>query len=528
MKLARLFKFLISFSTIASLIVFTYVTAKIKKAGIYKYSKIEFSEGQICLRSASISRLNITADAVDVCLCPLSGQEVFLKNGGIEYTRGTNNATPNNRETRNIHFVHVNVKIISTDMNINLNDVNGDLTNLQTGPIQGNNENLTFTAHQGSYVEGIAEFKGPSVLHKEFTFNASKATCSKSSLICDVDDVTVHSEKDSLLSAAFISIQKDKESILFNTKEVKIGHEKLSLILPSIDKLGGKLVKTEEGIRVDVGSSITLNFNRSLSNFDLKVSGTCQNVLNDIVGLWDAPFRMAGGVNIHAIYNGILYLDGDYNCSAIDPPAEYRRETLRSNFSRIAYDETKKPLEIKSGPTEDDWVSLQDLPDRCAKTFVFSEDGRFYSHRGIDIKAFTAAMNENLRANKWKRGGSTISMQTAKNLWLNRDKTLSRKIAEFFLTMHLESILTKDEILETYLNIAEMAPGAYGIKLAADYHFDETVLGLTEEQCALLTSVLPNPKYKLFTEEGLPNTHKMRHAESIIKRLDKYAPRNLE
>src|SRR5690606_26536125 len=102
-----------------------------------------------------------------------------------------------------------------------------------------------------------------------------------------------------------------------------------------------------------------------------------------------------------------------------------------------------------------------------------------------------------------KRGASTITMQLAKNLYLNRDRTLSRKIEEFFLSLYLESSFSKDKILELYLNVVEFAPGVYGIYNGAMHYFGVTPMNLTLKQSLFLTSVLPRPSGSYFNGNNL-------------------------
>ena len=101
-----------------------------------------------------------------------------------------------------------------------------------------------------------------------------------------------------------------------------------------------------------------------------------------------------------------------------------------------------------------------------------TEDGGFHRHHGFDHEAIRNSIRENLRRRKFVRGASTISMQLAKNLYLDRGKNLSRKLQEAVLTMYLEQELTKEQILELYLNVVEFGPLIYGIGPAARYYFD--------------------------------------------------------
>src|SRR6478609_6269804 len=119
-------------------------------------------------------------------------------------------------------------------------------------------------------------------------------------------------------------------------------------------------------------------------------------------------------------------------------------------------------------------------------------DGRG-RHDRINHRAMRDALVANLRAGRFVRGASTISMQLAKNLFLGREKTLSRKLEELVLTEYLEQTFEKDEILELYLNVIEFGPDIYGITAAADHYFGRTPNELTMAECMFLSSLLPSP-----------------------------------
>jgi membrane peptidoglycan carboxypeptidase len=130
------------------------------------------------------------------------------------------------------------------------------------------------------------------------------------------------------------------------------------------------------------------------------------------------------------------------------------------------------------------------------------EDGGFFRHGGFDFRAIEMALKDDIKAGRFVRGASTISMQLAKNLYLGKEKTLSRKVEEALLTMLLESKLSKNDLLEIYLNIVELGPGIYGIEQAADYYFDESAKQLSLGQALYLASILPDPTRTHFEPDG--------------------------
>jgi membrane peptidoglycan carboxypeptidase len=131
-----------------------------------------------------------------------------------------------------------------------------------------------------------------------------------------------------------------------------------------------------------------------------------------------------------------------------------------------------------------------------------TEDSGFRRHGGFDMEAIRNSIRENLRSGKFTRGASTLSMQLAKNLYLDRGKTVSRKLQEVVLTTYLEQELTKDQILELYLNVIEFGPMVYGIGPAARYYFNTSATDLSLAQALYMSSILPNPKQQHFAVGG--------------------------
>ncbi|HYN10567.1 MAG TPA: biosynthetic peptidoglycan transglycosylase [Vicinamibacterales bacterium] len=139
------------------------------------------------------------------------------------------------------------------------------------------------------------------------------------------------------------------------------------------------------------------------------------------------------------------------------------------------------------------WKPLWFLAPTLTAAVVSWEDPAFYHHGGLSYPDMFEALKENLRQGRFARGGSTITQQVAKNLFLTRDKTLRRKLQDAVLARRLEKVLSKDEILEVYLNIAEWGPHVYGAEAAARFYFDVSANQLDWSQAALLVAMLPNP-----------------------------------
>lgn len=149
-------------------------------------------------------------------------------------------------------------------------------------------------------------------------------------------------------------------------------------------------------------------------------------------------------------------------------------------------------FEMKSTMPEN-WVKLGDISKFGKWAIVISEDWGFYQHQGVDLNQVKIALTEMWEENKF-RGASTISQQMVKNIFLSSDRTLWRKLHEVLLTMKVESELTKDRILEIYLNCIEFGPGIYGIKEASHHYFQKHPRELNAKEGAFLAMLLPSPK----------------------------------
>lgn len=140
-----------------------------------------------------------------------------------------------------------------------------------------------------------------------------------------------------------------------------------------------------------------------------------------------------------------------------------------------------------------EWISLEKMPKDMVKAVIVSEDAHFLSHNGFDFKAIKQAIEHNKKNNKTKRGASTISQQTAKNVFLWPSRSWFRKGLEAYFTVLIEFLWDKQRIIEVYLNSIEMGNGIFGIAAVADKHFDKGPEELTKRQCALIAATLPNP-----------------------------------
>lgn len=141
---------------------------------------------------------------------------------------------------------------------------------------------------------------------------------------------------------------------------------------------------------------------------------------------------------------------------------------------------------------EREWAPLTGMTKALPRAVIGSEDANFCSHSGFDLKAMEAAASANM-AGKALRGGSTISQQTAKNVFLWPQRSYVRKGLEAWFTVLIELVWGKPRIMEVYLNVIEMGPGIYGMEAAATHYFDTTAKKLSKRQAARLAAIVPQP-----------------------------------
>jgi monofunctional glycosyltransferase len=215
---------------------------------------------------------------------------------------------------------------------------------------------------------------------------------------------------------------------------------------------------------------------------------------------------------IAAIIAGAIFL---YACWIVIAlyrlPAVARIADPKMNLTIQVKDWHGKRHPFIVGPRNGWWTPTDNIPPEMEWAVIVAEDGRFYQHEGIDTEAIKNAIKYDVKKRSFALGASTITQQTAKNLFLSQKKTLSRKIEEIYLAKRMEQELPKERILELYLNIVELGPMVFGIGHGAHYYFDKPARSLTPRECAFLAAMLPGPQ-KVYNP--------YRHMDRVLKRSD--------
>ncbi len=205
-----------------------------------------------------------------------------------------------------------------------------------------------------------------------------------------------------------------------------------------------------------------------------------------------------------------------FDCRVTRVPETVDVRRFQSVFELMVYDEDGNRTELETGPGTASWTSMGNITHFMQAAVFTTEDGRFLRHHGFDHEAIRRSMHENLKAGRFVRGASTISMQLAKNLYLTRTKTLARKLQELILTSYIEQALTKEQILELYFNVVEFGPMTYGVGPAAEKYFHTLPSNLSLSQAMYLASLLPNPKRNHAGQDGRVNASHMNYLRRLM------------
>ena len=187
-----------------------------------------------------------------------------------------------------------------------------------------------------------------------------------------------------------------------------------------------------------------------------------------------------------------------------------------------AFMEQRKKELRRQGKNDDlkwTWVPYGRISPHLRRGVLVAEDNAFYEHKGVDTKAMKEAFERNWKRGRVTHGGSTITQQLAKNLYLSPSRNPLRKVREYFIARSLEKNLSKKRILEIYLNVVEMGERVYGAEAAARHYFGKSAADLSVKEAALLAGCLPNPR---LMNPGKPNKRLRWRQNMIISRMRRW------
>ncbi len=201
---------------------------------------------------------------------------------------------------------------------------------------------------------------------------------------------------------------------------------------------------------------------------------------------WKWGFRIITALMILLIIAGLLFYLTLPNVSHLKSENPKMTAMMKQRITEA--ENKKRKLKIRQH-----WISLKQIPKLLVKSVILTEDATFYRHHGIDYHELKESIYKNIRSGKKARGGSTITQQLAKNLYLSTRKSYIRKLREMAIAKKLEAALSKERILELYLNLIEFGRGIFGVQAAARYFFKKEVYRLEPIEIFRLVAVIPKP-----------------------------------
>ena len=243
------------------------------------------------------------------------------------------------------------------------------------------------------------------------------------------------------------------------------------------------------------------------------------------------PIKLGGKLG----FGGNLEIDfANLDKTKLKFKPKLRRLKVKSYNEMIDFDALKGSFDTRfempdgeiftrvAGPETERWVELDEMPKLLPLAVISQEDGGFYKHHGISQFHLRGSLVSNLKKGRFVRGGSTLTMQLIKNLYLHRKKTLSRKLEELCLAWFIEKKLSKDELITLYLNIVEFGTDIFGIKEAAKHYFNKAPIDLRPEEISALTRLLPGPRlYGPFFEKKKLSRAYTSRVNRLLKLLQK-------
>jgi hypothetical protein len=271
---------------------------------------------------------------------------------------------------------------------------------------------------------------------------------------------------------------------------------------------------------------ITLNAGFDAPQAQALFDALPQGMFSNFVG-----FKADGGLNyalrFHLPFDNPDLLDFDSKLS----PTKFTVSNwgnggitkLNSSFSFAAMDGSRLVRSFLVGPENPSFVPLPNISPYLQNCVLTSEDPSFFNHGGFVEESFKQSIATNFRKGRFVRGGSTISMQLVKNVFLSRNKTISRKLEEVLIVWLIERnrLVSKDRMFEVYLNVIEWGPNVYGIGEAANYYFEKSPAALNLQESCFLSSIIPHPKYykSAFDSSGTFSNSMKNYYKIITNRL---------
>lgn len=184
---------------------------------------------------------------------------------------------------------------------------------------------------------------------------------------------------------------------------------------------------------------------------------------------------------------------------------------------------TSSVNKVELCPKNPDYIELKDISKVLIHAIVISEDAAFFGHEGFDWDELKNSVSKNITKGRFARGGSTITQQLAKNVFLSHEKSILRKLKEAYLAYKIEQLVSKNIILEKYLNVIELGNNIYGVKQASFYYFNKSPKDITPLEASFLAYLLPSPiKYSKIFETKKFTPFSKKRIQTILRKLKNF------
>jgi hypothetical protein len=292
------------------------------------------------------------------------------------------------------------------------------------------------------------------------------------------------------------------------TLEAKLGKDFIEI--DSSSNLSLNKINTFLYLRADLGEH---------KQYDLKFRAEKMKAMDFLESLPQGMFQNLSGIKVSGEleYHLSVHLDDKkpYDCKFFSELKPYNfkltgmgKTNLRKmngEFTHTFYERGKPVRSFSVGPSNPSFTPISEIPEMIQKAVMTGEDPAFFGHNGFYSEAIRQSIAQNYVRKRFARGGSTISMQLVKNVFLSRKKTLARKAEEILIVWLIESqrLTSKSRMFEVYLNIIEWGPGVFGVGEAAHFYFAKPAAALEPLECAFLASIVPMPKsYAYFVDSA--------------------------
>jgi len=326
-------------------------------------------------------------------------------------------------------------------------------------------------------------------------------------------------------------LSKNNIELLFNSKvdKLQIQGKRIAETMVETDSLSANLIFKITPLSYCIDTLSKINFNKitaniglcyknnSIIDFSFKsgnhkwqelIESLPKGLFSNISGMrLNGEFQYSLQVNLNTNNPDSLQIEPKLISKGfnIQSYGNTNFSALNDTFTHRIYNDGVFIKSIRVGDGKE-FISLNSISPFLRWAIITSEDGSFYNHRGFDLDGIRYAMACNIKEKRFARGGSTISQQLVKNLYLNRNKNITRKFEEFLTVWMIEnnSIVSKDKMLEIYLNIIEWGPNVYGVKEACHYYFNKKPNEISLQEALFLAYIVPRPtKFKwVFDDEN--------------------------